>query len=426
MFRAARPILMLAVLGLSCGIFTSAATARDPDGYEKKPVHQRQHPDFTPEPKRMGSFIVMPILETQLTYDSNIFLDEQNEVADLLVKIRPSFSVNSDLSRHALSLEVTGERLQYFDETDQNITDATARLGGRLDISRQWAADAALIFARDHEDRGDATTAQSALIPIETQRRTAQGSITFRPNRLSLSLFGSYTDQSYENGVTRSTGARLVEDDRNKDVTTIGLKANFEYSENLTPYIGLQLSEESYDRREYDATTGYTGDIQDRRITSISPGIRFNFKDLLIGRIQAGLGREDRDETTEDDKTTYLIDSEVTWMPTPLTSAVFNVYRSFDTDSDTDAGLVETRAGAHVYHELKRNFILGSGLNVKWRDFSGSPRFDTIYSFNLDATYRLNEHVAVKGGYVLNKRFSDHTPFDYDQSLFLLSVTGRF
>lgn len=426
MLRAARLPLLLTLLGFSAGFFAPHALARDPVGYEKKPVHERQHPDFTPEPMHMGSFIVMPILETQLTYDSNIFLDEQDEVSDLLVKIKPSFSVKSDFSRHAVSLDLSGERLQYFDETDQNITDVTARLAGRFDISGSLIADGALIFARDHEDRGDATTALSALIPIETERRTAQAALTYRPNRLSLSLFGSYADYSYENGAARNTGATLIEDDRNKDVATVGVKISYDYSENLTPYIGLQLSDERYDRREYVTGAGYTGDVQDRRISSISPGLRFNFKDLLLGRLQAGLGREDRDETSEDDKTTYLIDSEVTWMPTPLTSAVFNVYRSFDTDTDTDAGLVETRAGAHVYHELKRNFILGTGLNVKWRDFSGSPRFDTIYSFNLDATYRMNDHVAVKGGYVLNKRFSDNTPYDYDQSLFLLSVTGRF
>ncbi len=415
----------LALSALSALVLTTLAPvtsfAGDPVGYEKTPVHERHHPDFTPQKIHVGSFIVMPILETQIEYDSNIFLDETGEVSDMVAKFKPSLTFKSDFGRHALNLDVRAEQKSYFDETDQNTTDLRGTLDGELDILDRLSGAFSFSAMREHEDRSDATTAASAYEPIEVNSHTAKIGLTYRPNRVSASLFGTYNRQTYENGTTRTTRANLLQEDRDKDSVTAAIKIAYEHTPSFSPYFTLSATHDRYDHR-----AAFVGAVQDQKIYSFSPGLSFNFKDILMGRVQAGIGRQDKEEPGIEDKTTYLVDTDVTWAATPLTTAVFKLNRFFDTDSNLNSGLVETRANVQLHHELKRNFILGTGLSAKWREFEGAGRRDKIYSFNIDGTYQINQHFGIKGGYIINKRLSNNIGLDYDQNIISLSLTGRF
>lgn len=419
----------LAFAGISAAIAISsfASFAKDPVGYEDTPVQYREHPDFTPPDIIKGSFIVRPVLETKGWYDSNVFLDKGNEVSDFAFSVKPSLELQSDFSRHALNFKLDADYIKYTDEHDQDTLDVSFLSNGRVDIMNDLSASGAVYFARDHEERNDATTPSSAQKPTEMSTQLASISFDYTPARFKLSLFGSYAISKFENGTSRGTGARLIEEDRNIDIVSGGTRLAYKYSETLEPYVVASVADYRYHHNRYSPVTGgFTGIDQDKTLYSLSPGLSFKYKNLISGYVQGGIGYEDSADPATDSKKTYLVDASATWNPTKLTSVTGQVNRSFDTDSSTNAGTVETSAKANIYHELKRNFIIGAGAEVKYRDFDSSARLDKIYSLKLDGEYKINEHFSVTGGYIMNRRLSEATPFDYNQNLFYVGVNHKF
>jgi hypothetical protein len=408
-------------------VLSFSAHAKDPVGYENTPVQFRSHPDFTPPQIIKGSFIVRPILETKGWYDSNVFLDKHNEVSDFAFSAKPSLELQSDFARHALSFKFSADYISYTDESDQNTLDLSLLANGRADITHDLSATASIYVAKDHEDRTDATTPSSPLKPTEMTSQLASLSFDYTPSKFKLSLFGSYGINKFENGISRDQTTRLIEEDRNADIITGGARVSYKYNENLEPFINASVTDYRYHHKRYNAATGdFTGIDQDKTLYSVGPGIAFSYKNLISGSIQGGFGYEDSVDPSTDSKKTYLIDASATWNPTKLTTVTGQLNRSFDTDSSTNAGTVETTGNINVYHELKRNFILGAGTEVKYRDFDSSARLDKIYSLNLNGEYKINDHFSVTGGYIMNRRLSEYTDFDYNQNLFYLGLNHQF
>lgn len=403
------------------------AYADDPEGYEDTPVHMREHPDFKPEKLRLGSFILRPVLETISIYDSNVFLDPDQEIADLAISFEPSLTVRSDFSRHALNLDVNLDATRYRDETGQNTFDAQVIAQGQFDVMRNLKAFLTIDLDKGHESRNDSTIPSSPLEPTETLRQQTELAVNYNPNRFNLTLFGGYRVDQFENGITRNTQTELIEEDRNKSVVATGIRAAYEMHPNYTPYVVARYSDERYHRRVYqNVTGGFTGQNQDKEIYSFAPGLSFNLKSIFTGHVEVGIAYEDAEDPNIDDKNTYVVDTEVIWNPTKLTTAIGKLNRNFDTDSNTNFGTVQTTLDLELHHELKRNFIVGAGLSGKVRNFDNSARLDRIFGGSMMATYMLNRNVSINAEYLYQKRLSETTSFDYDQHAVMIGLKSKF
>lgn len=401
--------------------------AGDPAGYENTPVHMREHPDFQPQEQRVGSFIMRPVLETYTTVDTNVFLDKRDEVSDIAVEFLPALSLRSDFSRHALNIDVDGQATRYLEEENQNTIDAKIQVQGVLDLQQDMQLSATARIAKDHEDRNDSTIPSSPLEPTQTNTQSFELAFDYKPENFNLSLIGSYSINAYENGVTRDTRTRIVEEARDKDVFSFAARAGYDIHPNYTPFITASYSQERYDNREFQAITGgFTGRNQDKELISITPGLAFNQDDIIQGYLQVGLGYENTEDANTDDKMTYVLDGEIIWNPTKLTTLVGRANRSFDTDSTTNFGTVQTTAKVELHHELKRNFIIGTGLETKWRDFDNSARLDRTLSASLFGEYALNRNVSLAAEYAFNRRLSEATEFDYTQNIFMIGLKSKF
>jgi len=408
-------------------ILPIAYAAQDPVDYEKTPVHLREHPAFSPDDIIMGSFIVRPILATMGWYDSNVFLDKDDHVADKIVSVRPSLSIRSDFSRHAVNLDMDADATRYVQESEQNTYDVKLFAQGRLDITSDLRSFLSFNVIEDHEDRNDSTVPSSPEKPTELKQRDVEIAVNYTPARLNLTLFGRYKINKFENGIRRNSQTAFIAEDRNKRVIDVGTRVAYDAHPNYTPYFLIRYSDERYDHLTFQENTGgFTGREQDVNTYSASPGISFNFKDLIMGRLEAGMAFENAVDEGTDDKKTYVIDSEITYNPTKLTTIVAGLERNFDTDSDTNFGTVVTESNLSVHHELRRNFIVGLGAQSKWRNFDNSARLDRIYSMTLDSEYKINKHLSISGEYIFNRRLSETTNFDYAQHLFYVGLKNKF
>lgn len=420
-------IYSLSLAGLLLLGISHAEAARDPEDYEKIPVHKRDHPDFSPDDIIVGSFIVRPVLETIGMYDSNVFLDKDNETHDLAFSFRPSVTARTEIDRHALNFEFTADATQHMFETDQDTTDVSGMAQARVEVQENLQAYMTLNTIFGHEDRDNDTTPSAPQEPTKTQRHMAELALNYTPARFNLTLYGRYKIDKFDNGVNRLTGGELIEEDRNKKVLDSGVRVAYDAHPNYEPYMLLKYSDERYDHDIYQPTTGgFTGANQDRQIYTAAPGVLFNYKDIVSGRVEAGIAYEDYEDSGLDDKAIYVVDSEITWNASPLTTVTGVVNRSFDTDSNTNFGTVQTTAEVNAYHELKRNFIIGGKIQTILRDYDNNDREDRIYTFSLDGEYRFNKNFSITGGYILNRRLSENTSLDYNQNIFYVGAKNRF
>src|SRR5487761_1909939 len=137
--------IRLALAALTCGLLGGRAAADMlsallPSGVPGDgtapgvTVASRLRPERQPPGVRAGTFVLHPVLEEALGYDSAPFGSASG--GSWLFGTRPSLLVGSDWSRHALGAYVAMDDSRYLGAPAQDRTDWTASLGGALDIGR--------------------------------------------------------------------------------------------------------------------------------------------------------------------------------------------------------------------------------------------------------------------------------------------------
>jgi hypothetical protein len=92
-----------------------------------------------------------------------------------------------------------------------------------------------------------------------------------------------------------------------------------------------------------------------------------------------------------------------------LTTVTFTAARDVnDTGVIGSGGVLETRAGVQVDHELLRNVILTGGVQDTKADYAGIDRNDRWLDANVGAVYMLNRHVGVGATYYYSNYRSDN------------------
>ena len=134
------------------GVFTSYDL---PDTDDRYTGFQRDLGPGDPIGIRAGAFMVYPSLQTSVTYDDNIYADENNTTDDVIVTVRPEVQIVSQWARHQVSLLAGMSRLWYLDTHSQDQTNYDIALGGRLDVTSATVVDAEVGWAQLHENRGD-------------------------------------------------------------------------------------------------------------------------------------------------------------------------------------------------------------------------------------------------------------------------------
>ena len=86
-------------------------------------IATRPRPDYDAMGVRAGSFLMLPRLSLQETYNSNIFATPTNERADLVTTMLPSIDVRSDWNNHAVNLHADARAAKYLDNGGEDFVD---------------------------------------------------------------------------------------------------------------------------------------------------------------------------------------------------------------------------------------------------------------------------------------------------------------
>ena len=104
--------------------------------------------------------------------------------SDVIARAGVRAAADTNWSVHGLGGEVTAHRNEYLDLSDESTTDLTARLGGRLDVTRAFSLGASVFAVDSAEPRSEFANDFGADRPINFTRTGAVVEANYRNDRV--------------------------------------------------------------------------------------------------------------------------------------------------------------------------------------------------------------------------------------------------
>ena len=357
-------------------------------------VRQRPREGFEAIGVPLGAFMAYPKIALTAEHNDNIYATSTGEIDDMIFRVQPEVNITSNWSRHALTAYGRATINRYQDYDSEDTEDYAVGASGRLDVLRAASISAAADWAQLTEPRSSSSSPQASVEPIQYDLTSASLSGVREFNRLKVSGRYDYRNYDYEDGVTAG-GAPIEQDDRDRDIQTITLRADYAVSPATALFVEL-----SKNWREYDLAPPAVTLTRDSEGAQALVGANFELGALTRGEIGVGYITQEFDDPAFNDIDGFGARAQVEWFPTQLTTVTLTGSRTVeDSGIVGSSGYLSTNVGAQVDHELMRNVILTGQVAYGNDDYEGIDREDDRITAGLSGTYLLNRHVGVTVGY---------------------------
>ena len=347
---------------------------------------------FGPTGIAAGSFLLRPAIELSGGYDTNPARTNGGGGASNLGIVAPELQVNSNWSRHELTADLRGSYTAYGAAAAQDRPAFDGKIDGRIDVTSRTRIDleSRLLVATDNPGSPN-IQAGLARLPVSTD---VGGSIGLgqRFNRLDVELKGGIDRTTYQDSVF-TDGTSASNDDRNFDQYSTQLRAGYELSPAVKPFVEIDA-----DRRQHDLAADRFGIERDSQGRAVKIGTTFEFSRILTGQLAFGyLERNYADPTLPEIKGPTL-DGSLIWLASALTTVKLTAATSVDESTLVGvAGVFTHEVGIEVDHAF-RTWLDASLKFTGDRDtYVGQPRQDDRYAGALALTYKMSREMQLKG-----------------------------
>lgn len=387
---------------------------------EVTPVADRMARDYVPNGVRAGSFLVIPKVDLDATYDDNIYATKNNTKSDFIATVRPEVTVKSNWNRHSVGAVARGEINRYMDHNDEDTENFFVGADGRVDVMRDTSIGGGVSYARSHEDRGNPNAVGTTTEPTEVNTTTAKLGAYRSLGRANARLETDAKDIDYKNGRT-SAGAVVNNNIRDRREYGTSLRLGYQFTPVIEAYV-----KGGFDNRVY-ATKAPTN--RSNTGTNTVVGAVFDITGKTKGDVFAGYEKRNYKGTLKDiSEPTF--GAKVTWNASELTTVLANVTRNIEeTTLGSSSGYVSTDYGVDVQHGLTRQILLKGGVHYTNNEYQGTAanlRNDDIITAKLGAKYYLNNCWSVGPEYTFTDRNSNITNSDYSRNAVMLRLTATY
>lgn len=334
----------------------------------------------------LGSFLLLPKVEVDLTRNNNIYASNHDKVGDFITTYRTEASLVSQFERHEISAQGRIERDEFHNYDRESVTNSYFRLAGRYDVTPRDVLNLAVFHTRDHEDRGSLDDA-GGLHPTEYQYLTFDASGVMNTGNLTSSLGLLATNRQWDD--TRTSTGITPSHFRNRNDYELKLREAYEFAPGYAAVVeatGIQ--------RRYVHDRDQAGYRRDSDGVRLGTGLGLDISDVIRGDVLGGYMWQDYDDARLGSVDGAFVKIMLNWMPTRLTTVIPSFERSIEeTTANGVAAMLSTSASVTVRHELQRNIILGSTLSYSEDEQKNGDLTANTYSGTVRATYLLNSSV---------------------------------
>jgi hypothetical protein len=353
-------------------------------------VQERARPGYDPIGVNLGSFLAYPTATIGTEYESNVFATQANLTSDAYMLVRPAIALNSQWSRHSLTMSGGAQLVRYFKQTSQDRETWNVGTNGRLDIN----SDAALYADARVATLVESRFSETGLVDIATplQYRQAEGKLRgeYRTGRTRLVLAGDYTRFTFSS-VTTLSGITLSQSARDREVGRATVQ--LEYA--LSPSFAV-FGQGNYTSTFYD--DDLAGGALNRDSDSIRGiiGVSMDVAALLRGSFGIGHTQRNYKAAQYKDAGNLAIEARLEYFLSERTTATLTGRRSLEDAAAIGAGgFVNTGVSVHVDHEVRSNIILTGDAGYQNVNYNGLPDHANVWNVGLGGRYLLNSWLGV-------------------------------
>lgn len=371
----------------------------DPLRTDRRPARLFNREPYDPVGVRFGSFVFFPEVSIAGEATNNI-LRLRPADSDVAAEFSSRARLVSNWRAHALELNATGLTSFHNEYTSEDDAFWNVEARGRVDVSRRTNVQGLIAHDVRQEGRGAidaARTGDRAQLTTDSADLT----VNHRFNRLSVQLRGGYDDIDFG----ASDGATNTNDDRDTEVTTEAVRTTWEFRPTFSVFGEVEMNQ-----RRYNVAAVSDGFSRDSNGERYRAGIDFGSTgEIVRGEVSIGYGAQDLDDAGLSDVSGVLIDANVAWRMSELTTLRF-LARSdiFDTNTAGSGGVMARTAGIEARHAFRRYVVATAGLSYTDFDYDNVAIAESELRSTLLLEYYVNRDWTLFGQW-------DHTNFDSNQ-----------
>lgn len=338
---------------------------------------------------RFGTFILKPTIEQGITATSNADSSADGSEA-VLSETTLRLNAMSDWSSHSATIDAYGTFRKTL--SGQEVDDVVGGIDAELELE----------LGNDYRARGTLTYSaapESAASPVvivgaadEPIRQTIGGTLGLEKDvgKARFGITGGISHDSYGDADLEG-GGTLSQRDRDATLYTLTLRAGYEISPALTPFVETEIGRNLYDQ-EVDSA-GYRRS-SDRH--AVRGGLELDLGEKLSGEISAGFIREDFDDERLEPLSAPTVEAELEWSPQRGTDVMLSGSTILEgTTTAGESGSVLYSGSIGVERQIRANLTGNALLGLAYRNYSQSDGHDVIFDAEASLTWWLNRHAGV-------------------------------
>jgi polysaccharide biosynthesis protein VpsM len=363
------------------------------------------------------SLLLFPSIESDVTYDSNVYNSSQAELDDLIVSVRPRFTLRTDLPRHKFSLTGGTDIRRYAEIGGENSEQFDIQGKGILDLAQRTEIIADAGFRRGIEQRG--TVGDQFLTDEPVAFNRTFGGVLVRR----------------KGGFIELTGEVRIAQTRYRDTKINGLPVDLSARDSTVMRARIRGSAPSshYSRVFVEASINNVDYMQsvplqrDSNGYAVLAGMLLRLTNLVDLEVGLGYIHQKFDNPSIKAVSAVNFHLQVDWTPRPDWQITAAAARVIDPSSRIDVpAIVRSDFSIEARKSIGDRALVSVELGISDETYQGSGRKDLRFNASANAHYRLTERLGLIAGVGWRKQDGNALGRDYKGVTATLGVRARF
>lgn len=326
------------------------------------------------------------------TFDDNIYASPTNKVADQILMVNPFGNIRFSDSNGQLDLGGNAALGRYANYFDENYNDYTIYAKGRYNVLPMLTVTAGASYSFLHEPRysPDYQPGLTPISPFTYSLASVYGAALYKFDQNSLRVGWTYDNYNYNNSALVG-GGTLYNQDRNRDMQTLGARAGHWLDDNNELFGML-----TYDNRHYFQPVDNYGFQKSSDGVRFDTGLDHRIASTLDSEVYGGVIYQHYDDPRFAPIVVPDFGGRVRWTGLADTTMVAELERTIQ-ETDLGAttpyspynwdvsGYVQTALNFDIVHWIRPNLRVNAFASYYFDEFYGYAvsRTDQVQSYGL-------------------------------------------
>ncbi len=392
-----------------------------------------------------GPFRLYPSLLAGVSYDDNVFRTPVATQDDFFFTIAPSLDLNYNTSRATVDLFANAGFYEYTKLTTVSNSNYNTGVQGLYQISNAAYVSGGAGWALLSESLSSPNTVGFQAGPTQYQDFNAHGEWSYKPNRLGLTVGGSYDAYSFNSAQRIGGGTPIFNFDRNNQVAVGYATVSYDFSPGYSTFITASYNNDNYTHTDF-RTDPVNGILRSSHGFKVDAGVSMLIGDLIQGKAFLGYINQDYNQShfffipgTAGPQHLHDVDgldfgADITWYPTELLTVHLGAARNLVNTTLAGASAGDDRGvNLGLLYELTRRIQLNAGFAYDDIFYNGTARplalptplpnrDDQTYSINVGGKWLISHYVNATLNYQYTNRTSNIPNVQYTDNLVMLGL----